>query len=236
MTHHRISTLLLLILMLHGTSPAWAEDRTHQSHDSIHQAVRDHINRLHSNHQPAPVIKINPLDRRLKLDSCHEGIETYEPPGFRSLGRTTVGVRCREKTRWSLFVPAHVTIEVNALVATRDISRGETLAPSDVGFTLLNSTKLLRGYLDKNQQAIGKKARRNIKRNTPLIATMLSTPKAVKRGSQITLLSRIGAIVVRAKGKAMGDGGIGDPIEVLNPRSKRRIQGYILSPGVVEIR
>jgi flagella basal body P-ring formation protein FlgA len=42
-------------------------------------------------------------------------------------------------------------------------------------------------------------------------------------------------ITLTARGKALESGGEGDIINVLNPQSKRTVQGVIIGPGRVDI-
>ena len=64
---------------------------------------------------------------------------------------------------------------------------------------------------------------------------MLVANKTVRRGEQITIVSAIGNIEVRSRGKALRDGNPGDLIPVQNARSKKKLQARVVSSGIVEI-
>lgn len=59
--------------------------------------------------------------------------------------------------------------------------------------------------------------------------------RLIRRGELVTLLSRGGAIEVRAQGKALGDGALGDSIQVQNSSSGRVVGGVVRAAGQVEV-
>ena len=115
--------------------------------------MEQHIqNRLEAVKAPAS-IEITELDRRLTLTQCDIPLESYDPPSFRKLGRTSVGIRCNGVKPWSLFVSAQVSVELPVLVARRPLSRGRIIAPGDLELRPINSDELYRDYLTGIEEA-----------------------------------------------------------------------------------
>ncbi len=60
-------------------------------------------------------------------------------------------------------------------------------------------------------------------------------PQIVARDDAVTIVFRTQAITLTLRGKAMGNGAEGETVTVLNPQSKRLVQGTITAPGVVTV-
>ncbi|MBF0255564.1 MAG: flagellar basal body P-ring formation protein FlgA [Gammaproteobacteria bacterium] len=206
-----------------------------QSHDSIYRAAEAHIQQRLGD-LPAPAeIKVSELDRRLSLNSCELPLETFDPPSFRRLGRTSVGVRCTGAKPWSLFVSASVRAELPVVVASRALARGSLVQHSDVQLQSISSDELLADYLTQLDEASGKRLRRNVSSGEVLNSGMLLIPKAVKYGNQVTLITRVAGLEVRMKGKSLGQGSIGERVAVENLSSQRRVEGIIRSTDLIEV-
>ncbi len=228
--HFRDITLVGSILLLFCTSSIAEE----QSHSSIHEAAIQYVQQRLDNPDSPADITPHPLDDHLSMPSCHQSLQGFEPPNFRPLGRTTVGVRCDDPT-WSLFVPVNIRRTLNVMVSNRHLSRGEILQAKDLRHLHIDSSKVYGDFFEQSDLIIGQQLRRDVRRNTILKKSMLFTPKAVKYGNMVTLISRIGGIEVRMKGKALGHGSIGDRVAVRNLSSKKQVEGIIRSPGLVEM-
>ncbi|QFY89517.1 flagellar basal body P-ring formation protein FlgA [Magnetovirga frankeli] len=226
-----LPTLPLLLALLPATAGLAAD----QSHASIYQAVHGHIEQRLDEIEAKPEIQINPLDRRLSLEQCDQPLQTFDPPSFRALGRTSVGVSCEGSKPWSLYVSAQVSVDLPVVVAARPLARNSLVQAADLKLKPVNSDKLYNNYLTRPADALGKRLRRNIKAGDVLNNGMLIVPKAVKYGSRVTLISRLAGLEVRMKGKAMGQGGIGERVAVKNLSSERTVEGIIRASGVVEV-
>jgi flagella basal body P-ring formation protein FlgA len=205
-----------------------------QSHDSIYTAASQYVQQRLNYPDPPAEVTSHPLDSRLSKPACRHPLEGFEPPGFRTLGRTTIGVRCSDPS-WSLFIPINIRRSLDVLVAKHQLSRGDILQAKDLRSIHIDSSKVYGDFFEEADLILGKRLRRDVRRNTILKKGMLITPKAVKYGNLVTLITRVGGIEVRMKGKAMGQGGIGDRVAVRNLSSKKQVEGIIRSPGLVEM-
>ena len=69
----------------------------------------------------------------------------------------------------------------------------------------------------------------------PLRRTDLSRPELVHRDDNITLVFEVPGILLTTRGKALDSGAEGDVISVLNPQSKRTVQGIVSGSGRVTV-
>jgi flagella basal body P-ring formation protein FlgA len=224
------AALLGLPLLCGGPSLA-----AEQPHAGIYQAVEEHIQQRLTDIPSLPRIEVKPLDRRLSLALCEQPLQTFDPPSLRKLGRTSVGVRCEGAKPWSLFVSAQVSVDLPVLVASQPLSRGSLVQAAHLELRPTNSDQLYNDYLTESEQAIGKRLRRDVKAGELISNGMLLTPKAVKYGAQVTLISRVAGLEVRMRGKALGQGGIGERVAVQNLSSERTVEGVIRASGLVEV-
>jgi len=226
---------LLSLLLLCAIALAAPAEESIQPLDSIRDAVRLQMQQQYSESENGAKITIGRLDRRLRLAKCSAPLTATVATGKARGGRQTVEVSCDGDKPWSLYVPATVSIKKRILIASHDLARGSIISKADVRFELRDSTKLHRGFISRPEYVLGKRLKREIREDQVLTARQLTMPKSIKRGSKVTILAKIGKIEVRMSGKALGDGGVGERIRVINQRSKRLIEATVVSTGVVRV-
>lgn len=221
---------LFLLSATAQTSPAPAE-----AHENILGAANRHLEQAFAEHGEQLQIDVKALDHRLSLSPCGTALQTFDPPGGISLGRTTVGVSCPQPKPWTLYVSANVGLEMPVVVASQDLGRGSPLQASDLKLRVMDTTHLLRGHFSDIDKLLGSTLKRTLRRGQVVTPSMLVANKSVRRGEQITIVSAIGNIEVRSRGKALRDGNPGDLIPVQNARSKKKLQARVVSSGVVAV-
>ncbi len=125
------------------------------------------------------------------------------------------------------------TIEVVTLA--RPIPRGETIRDSDIVVERLPRADVQTDALTKAELVVNQAARRALRSGQTLRAADLMKPQIVNRDDAVTIIFRTATITLTLRGKAIGNGAEGDTITVLNPQSKRLVQGTITAPGVVTV-
>ncbi|MBI4696217.1 MAG: flagellar basal body P-ring formation protein FlgA [Gammaproteobacteria bacterium] len=227
---------LLLIAGLLATLPAAGADAPGQVEDleRIRSTVQEFLtHQLGANR--STVVEVSRLDPRLRLARCEVPLTAYSSAGSRTVGHTSIGVRCDGASPWAVFVPARMSDRQMVVVAARPIAPGQLLQAADVRLesrTLDNASAVFLTSLDA---AIGKTAMRAATAGNLVTQTMLRAPRSVRRGDQVTIAMGAGAISVQMGGVAMRDGGIGDRIPVKNSNSSRIVEGVIQDGGIVEV-
>jgi len=206
-----------------------------QALDEIRGTARDFLLAEAGGREAGVEVEVGRLDARLKLQRCSLPLTPFMPPGGRTSGHTSIGVRCEGDMPWTLFVPALVRRAQDLVVAARPIARGTTLSAAD----LTTVTKLLpnapAGVLESPEAALGRVAMRDIAAGTALNANQLKAPQIVRRGQAVTLSLASGPVAVRVAGTALKDGTLGERIPVRNANSKRVVEGVVLADGLVEV-
>lgn len=176
------------------------------------------------------------LDRRLRLKSCDAPLEAFRPIGGRIVGSGTIGVRCLGSAGWTIYTPVWVSVQAPVLVVTRQVARGTILKATDIRVETRDLGRLTSGYITLAADAIGKRLARSLGPGSVLRPASLRKPMLVKRGNRVTLLLRSPGMELRATGKALADGAIGDTVAVRNPKSGKRVEGIVSAPGIITIR
>ena len=199
----------------------------------LEQAVSDYLQRsdIHGRHE----IQINRLDPRLRLPQCDKELTTTLESPAEPIGRVTLRVRCTGSAPWTVFVPAQVRLYREVVTANRPLKRESVLTEMDVALAERDIGLLNQGYLTSLKQAVGKKLTRPLLPDQVVAPTHVEQAEVVRRGDQVVISARSGAINVRMPGEALSDGAIGKQISVRNQRSQRVIKARVTGPGQVEV-
>lgn len=209
---------------------------TFQSHKSIYDAAQSYArNHIVTMHKQRPIIKVGKLDSRLRLKKCGLPLYAFLPKGSREIGKTTVGIKCTDSKPWSLHVPVTISIFKNVLVAAHLLEKGDILTATDTKLIRHDLSDLSYGYLLSKSSGIGKKVKRRVLAGSVLTPNMLKKPQLIARGQKVAILAKSGQMEVRMMGKALDNGAMGDRIKVLNLKSRRKLEGVVISSATVKV-
>jgi len=169
------------------------------------------------------------LDPALKMPRCASPLQA------RRSGNGTVEVSCTGPSSWRLFVPVRIRRHAQVLVLTRSIAAGDTIRADMLTQETRETSRMIGAPLSEPASAIGQIARRALAAGSVLASAHLRAPDAIRRGDQVTLVSRQGGIEVRMAGRALSAGSIGERISAENLSSRRRVQGVVTDAGEVHI-
>jgi len=212
---HRLILLLLALMCPHHTLAAGASEPV----EAIRAAV------LASVEGEAELT----LDPALKMPRCATPLQAQRN------GNGTVEVSCAGPSSWRLFVPVRIRRHAPVLVLTRGVAPGETIRADMLAQETRDTSRLVGAPLSEPASAIGQIARRALAAGSVLANAHLRAPDAVRRGDQVTLVSRQNGIEVRMAGRALVAGSIGERISAENLSSRRRVQGVVMGDGQVQV-
>lgn len=169
------------------------------------------------------------LDANLQMPKCAAPLTARGGP------RGVAEVACSEPTAWKLYVPVRVQRSQTVVVLVRSVGAGQAITEEAISVERRDSAAIVGGAVASAAQAVGRVAVRTLVAGNPLMATDLVEPRVVHRGEAVTLVARAGAIDARAPGKALGDAGLNERINVENASSHRIVQGIVRSSGEIEV-
>lgn len=124
-----------------------------------------------------------------------------------------------------------IPLMADTVVAARTIRAGEVIGTAHV--TL--EPAVTPGAARTEADVIGLEARRMIYPGRPVMPADIGPPAVFERNAIVSLLYRRGALVIRAEGRALSRGGVGDRVRVLNLGSRQTIRGVVAGDGTVVV-
>lgn len=121
--------------------------------------------------------------------------------------------------------------QAETLVATRTIRAQAILAPGDVTLSDAN----VAGALDDPLLASGMEARVTLYAGRPIRGEDLGPPSIIDRNQVVSLAYATGPLSILTEGRALGRGGVGDVVRVMNLTSRTTVTGRIGANGVVSV-
>lgn len=122
----------------------------------------------------------------------------------------------------------------DAVVATHNLLPGEVLTPADVTMARLPENQAGNAIANP-EQAVGMTISNGIDAGAALSISDLSTPIVVAKGALVTLSLTIPGLDLTAQGVALGAGGTGSVIPVLNAASHAVVQAVVTGPNAASI-
>ncbi len=239
MKNQKIASIFIMLASLawHPANSIAAPAATQwQSHAAIRTTAQSFLDAFASGHHDGRVqVKLGQLDHRLRLKSCALPLEAFMSEGGRVMGNTTVGVRCPNEGGWSIYVSARIDVFGPVLVARHPLQRATPIREGDLELVERNLANLPYGYYSEPQPVVGQMTRRDITSATVVTPAMVQAPKLVKRGQMVSVIAETGVLSIRTRGKALGDGKVGDLVRVRAEGSLRVVDGIVISPGVVKV-
>ncbi len=120
------------------------------------------------------------------------------------------------------------------LVTLAPLRRGEPLDKGKVALKRVDVSRFFGTPLDDPAQVRGKVAARILSTGSILRPMDVKNPELVHKGDLVTMVAVRGNLKVTIKGVARTGGSLGEMVMVMNPSSRRIVQGKVVGVGVVE--
>lgn len=177
-------------------------------------------------------IDVTNIDRRIVLSDC-EGNMSATLVGNKSLKRAaTVQINCRQKDAWQVYVPVKIIRLVPVVVSSRPLSKGSQLSANNTRIKYMNRALLRSGYISDLAFVANARLKRQVANEQMILTRHICL---VCKGENVTITSSVGNLTVKTDGVALGNGVLGEKINVRNSKSRRTVSGTVLAPGVIQI-
>lgn len=118
-----------------------------------------------------------------------------------------------------------------SLVAAHTIRAQSVLSEEDIAF----AKTAIPGAASDPAAVIGLAARTVIYQGRPIRPEDLGPPALIDRNQIVVLTYVSGALSIVTEGRALGRGGVGEPIRVMNSASRTTVTGIVAANGTVRI-
>lgn len=176
-----------------------------------------------------------PLDPHLQLPQCDKPLKTIPSQNSKVLGSINIRVKCAGETPWTIYVRTHVSAITVIPVLSRPMARNTLIGKGDLKMIDLPLNSASTGIIYDPKQIIGMELTRSLDAGSSLKLNQLRPPKVVRRGQQVTLVTRINGLKVTMQGKAKKDAVAGERVVVINSGSGTSVEGIAQADGSVEI-
>ena len=173
------------------------------------------------------------IDSNLKLAQCQD-MQVFLPSGSRAWGKTSIGVRCRAPSAWTIYVQAAVSVAAQYLVAAAPLVQGRVVTSQDLIFESGDLTQLPAGVFTDPAQAIGRSVNVSMNAGTVLRQEMLKAAPAVQQGQTVMVTSNGKGFSVTAEGRAMTSAAEGQIVQV-KVASGQVVSGIARNGGQIEV-
>jgi flagella basal body P-ring formation protein FlgA len=222
----RLMTVLLL------AAPAFAQTGARQDGAALRKLAEGYLQAQSAGLPGKVTIRMGAVDPRLSLPAC-PAPEAFQQPGARPWGKTTVGVRCTAPA-WSVFLQAQVSVVADYVTAAVPLAQGQAIDAAQLTTMQGDLAALPNGIITDMAQAVGRTPTVSLPAGTPLRLDALKSKPVVQQNQAVRIVSRGENFSVSGEGKAIGNAGEGQVVQVRTPRGAI-VSGTARNGGIVEI-
>ncbi|MET4694725.1 flagellar basal body P-ring formation chaperone FlgA [Endozoicomonas lisbonensis] len=150
-------------------------------------------------------------------------------------GSQRIRIECSQPSRWSLYARGHISLFVPVLVATRSLTRGDTISDSDVTLREMDVSQLRRGYLMDSSSFTNQQLSRRIRAGDVITPNALQEARLIRRGDRIAIVAGSEDFSISMPGEALEDGRLNQQIRVRNLSSGKTIRGMVSGNNEVRV-
>lgn len=177
--------------------------------------------------------EIGKIESKVAQRPCAD-LQAFTPSGSRTLGNTTMEVRCLAPRTWSLYVPVKISVKGSYVVTARALAAGQVIAGSDLNESQGDVGALPPGTLRSADQAIGKVPRSAIAAGQMLRAEQIASPSLIKQNQSVRLTVEGPGFHASSEGKAMSHAAEGQSVQV-KTASGSVVTGIVQGDGTVSV-
>lgn len=224
--------LKLFSFLLFAAPLALAQTGARQDGAALRKLAENYLQAQSAGLPGKVTIKVGAVDPRLALAAC-PAPEAFQQPGARPWGKTTVGVRCTAPV-WSMFLQAQVNVIADYVTAAVPLAQGQPIDASQLATLQGDIAAMPNGIITDMAQAIGRTPTVSLPAGTPLRLDALKSKPVVQQNQAVRIVSRGENFSVSGEGKAIGNAGEGQIVQVRTPRGAI-ISGTARNGGIVEV-
>jgi flagellar basal body P-ring formation protein FlgA len=158
-------------------------------------------------------------------------LESFDPRGCRFAIKVQDGARS--------LPPALLTGACQPVarvpVAARDLRPGEVIAAADLRESEEPLNRINQSVLRDASAIIGQTPRQFVAAGRTLLNTAVKAKAIVEKGQAVTLRFRTGTLELTAMGQAQSSAAMGEPVLVLNVRSRKTVEAVVAGPGLADL-
>jgi flagellar basal body P-ring formation protein FlgA len=205
--------------------------------DSVATAFRTYIQQ-HSPYPPNNLsIEVVPLKDVVILPDAQVSLAPVPPHNGKLMGDVTLELVIMHQGQplKRLKVSGLVRLKRMVVCATRPLQPQAIIAPGDVQVVSREVAGKADDFFISTEQVVGHFLAKSVGPQEILTTRHLSNQPIIKRGDSVTVVLDQDGMEISTKGVAQEQGYAGKTIRLVNPKSKKEIQGLVLDAKTVKV-
>jgi len=226
-----LTGIILLVMTIFFPALVSGADKTSQIEMAIVNFIRDYYGKqrdiqVYLIHQPSVLEEGN-----LKV----KNITFARLPDSNGNGTCVVEAIDRRQMTRNVYVPFKVMEKKRIYVLKENMKRGEIITEDKIAYRDVILREDIKDYPVDLDEVLGKRLKRDLNASSPITKGVLEDHFVIKRNDIVSIVMENKKLMVKAKGRAIDRGRIGDVIRVKNLTSQKEITGRVVSDGVVTV-
>jgi flagella basal body P-ring formation protein FlgA len=176
------------------------------------QAQAERFLKAQSNGLPGKV-SIQVKAPEASLPPC-SAFDAFQPAGSRSMGKTTVGVRCLAPSQWTVYLAAQVRVVGSYVVTREPLPPNHVVSATDLALREGDLGNLPADVVTHADDLLGYRTVSGLAAGAPLRTALLRAPLAVQQGQTTRLLLNGPGFSIQSEGQALANASRGERVRV----------------------
>ena len=231
--------ILMVLSMCWGVAVAGMTSRKGQLIEpgTIRSAVKRHIVRNAPWKPDQMTIKEIRFSHTIRVPSGRVTVQVSTPKHNDWIGSTPFIVRVMvagQRVK-RITVPVNLEVWSDVIVSVKPLGRYQPIENDDIRIKRMNLARVPSNAVIRMDEALGRRANRNIAADCILRRDQIETPPIVKRGDIVQIVAQSPILKITVKGMAKQNGGRGERIKVINLRSKKLLYAKVVDDQTVQV-
>lgn len=153
---------------------------------------------------------------RATLPAC-SAFDAFQPGGSRSMGKTTIGVRCLAPSRWTVYLAAQIHVMGSYVVTRAPLPANHVLSAGDLTLREGDLGSLPADVITNADDLTGYRTVSGLAAGAPLRNALLRAPLVVQQGQTTRLVLNGPGFSIQSEGQALANASRGDRVRVKTP-------------------
>ena len=173
------------------------------------------------------------LDERRNYGGRCEGYLTAQLRGNEIRSSSQVMISCSQPgNQYTLYIPVRVSVLTPALVAARNLTKGNVISPDDLKQVYLNENTNLTTAVSDPNVLVGSRLKRDVRQGEQIRSNGFCV---VCKNDKVNIVARSGGLSLKTSGIALQEGNVNESIRVRNIKSDKVISAVVTAPGEVQV-
>lgn len=225
----------IAVLAVLVATTVWASQPSPQFANRVQCLVESHVVERLGLSPDDIIVEVSFVEKRDLVSQPGDDLRVL--PSKKALQRGVQYLNCGIFRNGQLALTFNVKTRIrtfeNIAVAAQKVGRHETLAADQVTRSRRETTTLQQEFFTDEQTLIGLRATRMFREGEIITASMVESTPLIERGSEVEILFKRGALVIKLPGVARDDGRVGESMQIKCLENSRLYEAEVVDVNTV---